>query len=362
MNHHSARSRNGRSTSTGRFIAGSLLFATIAGASTLALAERLATGYEKDRAFTVSLSSETASETTRNEILMDGEPIDRGGRGFGGGERTSTFEVEYTDTIMAAADGAPSRVKRTFDAVSGATEMEGRDGPVERSMESSFEGLTMILTRADDDTVEIEIEDGDAPDQERLEGHALELPLDGLLPEDEVEAGSEWEIDGEAFMDALGMGMQRKLVDRPERGGGERGERGGRGGRGGRRGGQRGGGNGAAMLAGGDWNITATLTDETKDVDGIECMVIKIEAEVDGSPESPEREGVSVDASFSGNFEGELLWCKSESRPVELSVEGTYELSTEMTRDSERGVFEMSRAEETTVEITVSVAASEGGE
>ena len=43
------------------------------------------------------------------------------------------------------------------------------------------------------------------------------------------------------------------------------------------------------MLADGDWSITATLTDETEEVDGVECVVITIEAEVEAEIEMGQR-------------------------------------------------------------------------
>ncbi len=340
--------------STTLLCAGASLTALSLGA-TLAF-EALGTKYVEKRVFEVSYSTETVTENLKTEIIRDGEAMDRGGRGG----RTQNFEVSYTDTVLAAADGAPTQIQRAFDSVGGDMIMDGRDEPIERTLQSAFDGITMVL-KDGEDGVEVEIEDGDAPDAERLEGHTLALPLDGLLPGAEAEDGAEWEIDGAAFMAAMGMGMQRKLVDRPEREGGGEG-RGGRGGGGGGRrgGGQRGGGDGGNMLAQGTWEVTGSLTGETKEVDGVECAVIKIEAEVDGEPEAGEggREGMTRESSFSGQFEGELLFCMEESRPVSLEVTGGYELTSDTSFESERGSMEMSRIDETTITLSVTVAAS----
>ena len=337
---------------------GSLL---LAGASLTALSvgatlvfDAMGTKYAEKRVFDVSYSTETITENLTMEMIRDGESMDRGGQGG----RTQSFEVAYTDTILEAADGAPTKIERMFDSVGGDMIMDGRDEPIERSLDSAFDGITLVLTQGDDG-VEVEVSDGDAPDSERLDGHALRLPLDGLLPSEDAEEGAEWEIDGAAFMAAMGMGMQRKLVDRPERGGGGEG-RGGRGGGGGR-GGQRGGGgnnNGGNMLADGTWEVTGTLTDETREVDGVKCAVIKIAAEVEGEPEAGnQREGMTRESSYNGQFEGELLFCVEEGHPVSFEVTGGYELSSDSSFDSERGSMEMSRVDETKITLNVTVAA-----
>ncbi|MFT5732722.1 MAG: hypothetical protein ACJAZN_003459 [Planctomycetota bacterium] len=342
--------------SSGFLLAGGALAAVSAGATLLL--GGLQTNYEKARVFEVSYSTESSTETLKMEVMRNGEPMDRGGRG--GGERTQTFELAYTDTVLEAADGSPSKTQRVFDSIGGDSSSEGRDGPVERSLESAFDGLTLVLSESAGE-VKIEVTDGDAPDEDRLQGHSLRLPLDGLMPKESVEVGAEWEIEGLAFLAAIGTDLQTKLTDPAERGGG--GERGGRGGGGGgqrgQRGGQRGGG-GNGMLAQGDWTITATLTDETRDVDGVSCAVIKIEADVEGEPEAGGggRGGMQTDRSFEGTFEGELLFCTEKSYPVSLDVSGSYQLSADMSSDSDRGSFEMSSIVETTITANVTVGAS----
>ena len=202
------------------------------GAAAIGLFGALGTEYAKNRVFEVSVSQTSSSERVSMEITMNGEPIDRGGRGGGGGGRTSTFSLTTTDVVLAAEEGAPTRIQRTFDEVSGESSFEMRGEAQDVEMESAFEGLTIVLS-AEGDEVEVEVTDGDAPEEERLEGHSLALSLDRLLPEDEVEVGDEWSIEGDDLMAALGQRLQAKLIDRPERqeGGEGRGRRGGSGAR-----------------------------------------------------------------------------------------------------------------------------------
>lgn len=328
------------------------------------LAGGLVTKYEAQRTFAVTYSQTAKSETTAMEILIDGEPLE--GRGFGGGGRETTFSFDYTDTIVDVTEGAPKKIKREFGEAAGGMSMEMREETMEMEFASAFDGMTLTLTEKDGE-VEVEVTDGDAPEDERLDGHWMALALDSLLPKDEVEAGDEWEVNGEDLAKALGLGVQRILLDRPEPQGGEEG-----GGR--RRGGMRGGAGGAAdMLAGGDWDVTATMTEETEEVGGVECAVIEIKAEISGSPPQRERgEGrrrdrsagpmarsqeSSMEASFAGEFEGQLLWNVEGAYPASFTFEGTAELTSEMVRETQRGLMERASTQEISLDINITVEA-----
>ena len=49
----------------------------------------------------------------------------------------------------------------------------------------------------------------------------------------------------------------------------------------------------------------------------------------------------------------------AEERPVAFSFEGSYQVDMEVERESQRGLIEISRSTETTIEVTVEVAAGE---
>ena len=344
-------------------IAGVAVSTAFAGAELFG--ETLVTKYDENRTFEVSVSQEIKSETTAMSLTVDGE--ERGGDRMRGGPTESSYTWSYTDQVMAATEGAPTKVQRSFGDIGGETSrsMRGEERTVD--MESAFDGITVVFSNENGE-VEVEVTEGEAPDGERLEGHALTLPLDGLLPDGEVEIGDTWEISGEAFVAALGLETRGKLIDRPERperGGGEGRGRGGRG-----RGGMFGGGNRqAGMIAGGDWTVQATLTEETAEESGLDCMVIEIEAEVEGTP--PAREGrggrdfsmraaVSPEvqeSEYEGEFKGQLLWSKDEQRPVALTVEGEYTLESSMSRETQRGAMEMESTVVTEMNIEMNIGA-----
>ena len=124
------------------------------GAAAIGLFGALGTEYAKNRVFEVSVSQTSSSERVSMEITMNGEPIDRGGRGGGGGGRTSTFSLTTTDVVLAAEEGAPTRIQRTFDEVSGESSFEMRGEAQDVEMESAFEGLTIVLS-AEGDEIEV---------------------------------------------------------------------------------------------------------------------------------------------------------------------------------------------------------------
>jgi len=353
-------------------LASSLATGAIAGASVLV--DEMRTDYGEGAKYSVSMQT-SATTTSEREMLVDGER--REGRGgFGGGsERTTSFSVAYTDEVVAADEGAPTKVRRAFEAASGGMEMEMRGEPVEIDLGSPFDGVTLMLS-LEEGVVEATVEDGDAPDDtERLEGHALPLPLDGLLPSGEVAAGDSWDIEPDALKRALGAGLSAKLLDRPEfggRGGGRGGE--GRGGR--QRGGPRGG--GMADAVSGlfretmEWEVTGTLTDRTEEVEGRTCAVIEIEASMSGElperqfgrgrdrdraagPAAPAGRTALPEGTIEAELEGELLWDAANACPVRLTLTGEIESEDRMVRDTERGTFEINSSSETELEVTVSI-------
>ncbi|MEL6712308.1 MAG: hypothetical protein AAFP86_00960, partial [Planctomycetota bacterium] len=214
---------------------------------------------------------------------------------------------------------------------------------------------------------------------ERLDGFGLTLMLDALLPEDDVETGGTWEVEASALESALAAGMSGRIMDRPAPPEGGEGRRG----RGRRRGGPQGGGGDALARLFTDnfeWTVEATLTDRTEEFGGVECVVITLEAEMQG--DVPERErggggrrgggGDAVTAPVApaagtvrAELEGELLWNAKQDFPARLTVTGTVESQETRSRETERGYFEMNRSSTTEIETTIEIAVpadDEGGE
>jgi len=331
--------------------------------SALVANEELATAYDSGTSYRVARETRISMETTEFSFERDGEPMDRGGFGGGGGTESSKTIV-ILDQVVEALDGHPAEVHRTFEQVEGTASMFGND----MTLDSPLAGKTLELTLEGDEVV-VELADGESVDDDALlEGHRLTLALDALLPEESIAAGDTWEIEGEALLHALGLDVEQKLFERPEPpefGGG----RGGGGGRGRGRGG-RGGSDSSTLFAQAEWDVTATLLERTEELAGEECLVISIEAEGSGEVEAPARRGGSREfaprtgssnsrpmrgTEFTIELEGELFFSSRASRPVQLEVEAEIEVRTDNEFQRGDSVMRMKRTQEGTLEQTVTV-------
>jgi hypothetical protein len=334
-------------------------------------AETISTDYTHGETLRIEVTS-TFSMETETSMERDGEPVDSR---FGGGRNSSeTRTVVMFDEVLEEKDGRPSRLSREFESIEGVSVSSRGDEERESERECPLSEVTLELTLKDGEVL-AEVIDGSEPDDDALlEGHLMPLSLDALFPEDDVESGDSWDIEGDALIRALGLDIESALFPRPQRPeAGERGEGGG--GRGDRRGrGSRGGGGVKGYFTNGEVDGEATLEADTEEWGGVECLVISIEAECTG--EMPEREfgggggrgggggGVAVspssaipENSFEIELEGKLLFSVADKRPVYFEIEGT--VGTESLREMERGGSSMSFASigdgtfKHTVEITV---------
>lgn len=334
----------------------------------LGAGQTLTTDYTRDRSLTVTVRSSSGTETTANEVTIDGEPMERGGGG-GGGNNTSERSYSYTDSVLKSKDGAPTKVKRVFGEVGGSTVMSFGDQERESALESAFSGAIVVIDATGDEQ-KVEVLEGDLED-EQTAALVPTISLDRLLPDGEVEAGASWELSGDDFLAALCNNLERQLFRRPAAPQGGDGQRGQRGGAGGGMGGR---GIGLATLAGGEWDSKATLTEETEEVDGVECVVIELKAEVSGElPEQAAGRGRGRDRAFGleatprantyeAELKGRLLWSVGEARAVRLELTGTIETVIDMERDTQRGAMKMHSEQETKFEMTVDVTAGAKGE
>ncbi len=328
-----------------RFPASASILARALGLSILAPAGDLSTRYAAEHALKVETETTLKMETTAMEMLRDGEPVE--GRGnFGGGGSTERRKSVHVDRFLECADGQPSRLRRSFEAVEGEIEADFGGETRSSSIDSPFSGLTLELSREEQGEVAVEVVDGSAPDEEALAGQALELALDALLPPGDVDAGESWALDKSAVLRALaldvGAGMfPRPQDERPEGRGG-----GGRGGRGGMRGGST-----AQMLSGATWGGRATLKEGLEDQGGTSCALIEIELEA----ERDLSDGEGTSGSFEAKLQGRLYFAVDARRPVLLELEGSLSSEIDSQREREGSRIEMHRESEGSLAYRVSV-------
>jgi hypothetical protein len=335
---------------------------------TLALAngQALSTKYDAEQSFRIEVQSAFTMEMVDFSMERDGEPMDT----RGGGRRSSQArEIVMIDTVLDSKDGEPTHVRRAFEMISGTATSTFGENEMESESECPLSDVIIEIV-LDDGDISTEVVEGDEPEDEALlEGHNLTLALDALLPEDEVEADDSWGLDGEALLRAMGLDVEKAYFPPPSRDEGEgRGERRG----GGRRGmpGMRGGGESIERyVTNADWDAEATLESGTEEYNGLDCHVIRIEAEATG--ELPEREwggrdrqdrsfrpllpALRPENSFEFELEGKLYFSVEGGHPVHLELEGT--VSTESMTERERGesVMVISRSQEGSFEYSVDI-------
>jgi len=177
----------------------------------------------------VEIKSSVKSKTERR-TLMNGEERSFGGRG--GAARGPQESSSEQKVVFDLGDGW-----RKYHELTAKVERMGRDGePVESEIKGSLAGKKVYL-EADEEgqLVLVEGEGDDAQELPRNLSRGIEsIDFTGLMPDEAVAVGDEFEIDGKGLRAAL-KGLMHPVSEARERGGrgqdgGGRGQRGGRGG------------------------------------------------------------------------------------------------------------------------------------
>ncbi len=337
--------------------------AVLAGALLVAAAADLETDYTRDRALRIESTSTYSMETTDFSMEVNGEPMDRTWGGGGGSETLK--RVVTIDRVLAHDEGRPTRVRRAFELVAMETVLAFGEEDREIETEGPLAEVTLEIDVNEDGDIEIEVVEGDEPDQEAaLEGHRPALALDALLPEDDVSEGDSWDLERDAILRAIGLDLEGALFPRPEP---EEGEEEGRGGgRRGRWGGRGAGGN--RLLLEAEWEGTAVVISDDEEVEGQSCVVIELEIEASGELEEQERTGrrggfslgaplpsVLVGTTYEIELEGRLAWSLEEGRPVLLELEGSVTTERLVEREGRGGAMRISTTQEGTLEVLIAV-------
>jgi len=169
-----------------------------------------APGYHPEEGTVLKKRIENASEISLDDMtmVMNGQEMDADMLGM---EMTTTTKqvIAITDTYLAMGEGRPTKLKRTFDELSSATEVAMSNqmtGDVDQDLtgSSELEGLTVVFTWDDDEeayTVEF-AEDSDG-DEELLDDLKEGMDLRGMLPPGDVSEGDTWDIEPSALLEAF---------------------------------------------------------------------------------------------------------------------------------------------------------------
>ncbi len=316
-------------------------FATAIAGAVLLGGHSLSTDYEP-RTLRIESTAIFEMETTLFEMTVDGEPVEAS---FGGGSASEEARrVVRIDRFLESEDGRPTRVRRTFETVEFESIRSFGENTREESSQGPLAGLVLELSVDADGEVEVELLEGETPDDESLlEDLVLTLTLDAFLPAAEVGQGESWTLESDAIVRALGLAIDRKLFPEPERAEGGEGR--------GRRG-RRGGGSAVRLFQQGGWDGQATLEATDEEHEGESCAVIEIELECSGelpepsfggfggrgrlfSPFSFEPPFAVVASTFEIELEGRLIFSTESRRPIRLELEGDLFTEREFERDRE---------------------------
>lgn len=114
--------------------------------------------------------------------------------------------VVFVDSIQEAKEGQPTKIERSFETLNGVFSQEitglpeGMDAPEPVEVGSELEGESIILSWDEEESEWIAEASEDASySEEALEPIEHNADLSYLLTDEEIEAGSSWELDAEAF-------------------------------------------------------------------------------------------------------------------------------------------------------------------
>lgn len=134
---------------------------------------------------------------------------------------TSVTTYVVGDEYVAMGDGAPRKLKRTFDELSSTTSMSmelsvmGQNQSQDEDLDSAseLEGETVVFEWSDEaGEFKVAFPEDSEGDEELLEDLEENMDLRALLPSGDVSEGDEWEIDVSTLGAVLAPGGDLKLV------------------------------------------------------------------------------------------------------------------------------------------------------
>lgn len=257
---------------------------------------------------------------------------------------TSDQKIVVTDEYISNRDGSPKKLKRHFDELSNDTavafkmEMMGQSQNNDKNIKSKSEltGKTVVFTWDDADKSYKRVFDPADENDELLAKLDEDMDLRALLPQGEVKAGDEWEIDVKSLVSVLAPGGNMAFVPEDSDDGDDMGM-----------------GNMAGMGSMSDW-LSEMLEGEAKgkyegerEADGHKLAVLKVTIKIKSAKDITELvteqmkksktpPGVdsmsfdSMDIEFEMESEGELLWDLSKGRAHSFELSGPAHMNMDM--------------------------------
>ncbi len=248
----------------------------------------------------------------------------------------ATYKVVVTDEYLKVADGAPRKLKRTYDDLSSEVstsmkmEMMGqsRDADSSATAESELTGKHVLFQWDAEKGEYKRTFDPAGASEKLLTGLREDMDMRALLPADEVKEGDEWEISPKRLVDVIAPGGNLSL--KPKEGSSNEMGMGGSSGM-----------ENMADMFGDDVEGTAKgKFAGMREVDGVQMAVIKITIDIkaktdmtekvreaaskgDLPPEVTSMEFDHIDIEFAIEAEGQLLWNVAAGHFHALDLSGT---------------------------------------
>ena len=189
--------------------------ALLAMAPTATVVQELKFAPADDTTLTKTFATDMEFNLDDLSIMVDGQDVSAMMGAFEM-SMTSESEISVTDTYMGVADGRPTKLKRTFDALESntsvdvATEFGGESQDIPAS--SPLEGATVIyIWNADEDKYDVAYEE-EGGDEELLDGLIEDFDMRTFLPPGPVEVGDSWTVDGKALAELAMQGNSLHLM------------------------------------------------------------------------------------------------------------------------------------------------------
>jgi hypothetical protein len=194
-----------------------LLIAALAGTILSPVAELTST-YEAKEIRTTTFSYEESNVMVDMQMLMNGEENPMMGGDMDASGTDSSGGV-FTDTILRSTDGMPTSFTRLYSDLNSAnsSSMYGPMGDMDsdNTMETELNDLTVTFT-FDEEEYTAEFPEGEAGDEELLEGLDGLLPWADFLSRGSVDVEDEWDVEPKMLWDTFHLGGELSFENTSE--------------------------------------------------------------------------------------------------------------------------------------------------
>ena len=278
--------------------------------------------YEELQLLRVERSHSHSMRTTVIEFEVDGEIRDMSDSMPAIG---ASLSHTFTDNFMAASDGEPTHIVRTFGEWKAFGNLGDESSDLQATPAIPAYGLRLEIKMKDGEQ-RIKVLEGEAPENDAfMEIQPMQLCVQGLLPTEGVKVEGTWELESEAIRQAIDdLSIPHAPQDRGMLGYGGPGR-----------------GNITRFIGQAEWTGEGKLTHLEAEFEDQKYALIELTMEAEGDLPQLERRGqgrapgmLAAQGQPSGEakvtIQGKLYYSLADQRPVALMLAGEIETSSDM--------------------------------